>query len=484
MSAPASGSEAKPPGWFITDGRIAPLPDPGGASWMTTTGSLKSDASAETDMRHAVDLVRDAARRNNRFFAESLPMIASENILSPRALEMLTTDFHGRYAEGLPGRRYYQGCKIFDEVEIKGIELAKRLFGCTWANIQSTSGTVSNMAVFKALAEPGDAITAVGTADGGHISHAKFGSAGLRGLKIHEYPFLDDQMTVDPDGAAQLIRDVRPRIALFGQSVFLFPTPIKGAVADAAAEVGATIMYDGAHVLGLVSGGQFQDPFREGAHVVTGSTHKTLPGPQGGVVLANADPEADDGAKFLRRLESGVFPGVVSSYHLHHMAAKTIAFAEHIAFGRAYAAQIVKNAKSLGAAMSERGFQVLAEERGFTESHQILVQIGKLGEGKGRWAAEELEKAGIITNMNMIPGDTKPLKPSGLRLGVQELTRIGMGDKQMEAVAELFERVVLKGDTANVKRDVASMRKDFQTVRYCFNEEKIGGYEFHDLLSR
>lgn len=452
---------------------------------MTTAGSaLQSGDGASGEMRKAVDLIRDAARRNNRFYSESLPMIASENILSPRALEMLTTDLHGRYAEGLPGRRYYQGCKIFDEIETKGIELAKTLFQCSWANIQSTSGTVSNMAVFKAFAEPGDNITAVSTAAGGHISHAKFGSAGLRGLKIHEYEWDEDRMTVDPDKAAALIRQTKPKIALFGQSVFLFPTPLDEGIADAAHEVGATVMYDGAHVLGLIAGGQFQDPFREGADIITGSSHKTLPGPQGGVVLSNVDPETEKGGKFLRKLDSGVFPGVVSSYHLHHVAAKAIAIAEHIEFGRDYAAQIVKNAKALAQALYERGFQVYGEERGFTESHQVLVQIGKLGEGKGKWAAEELEKAGIVCNMNMIPGDTKPMKPSGIRLGVQEITRVGMGDKQMSDIADFFERAILKGDTPDVKRDVAAMREHFQTVRYCFNEEKIGGYEFHEIVPR
>ncbi len=444
--------------------------------------TLKSGKTAKDETKGLVDELRKTARRHNRYHAESLPMIASENILSPRALEMLTTDLHGRYAEGQPGKRYYQGCKYYDEIEIQATTLARRLFSCSWANVQSTSGTVSNMAVFKALAKPGDSITAVGTAEGGHISHAKFGSAGLRGLKIHEYPFDPDTMTVEPTGAARLIREVKPRIVLLGQSVFLFPTPIKGEIADAAQEVGANIVYDGAHVLGLIAGGRFQDPLREGAQVITGSTHKTLPGPQGGVVLGDFDKEDEEEAKLIRRLDGGVFPGVVSSYHLHHVAAKAIAFAEHIAFGAEYAEQIVKNAKALAASLAKRGFKVLAEDHGYTESHQIVVQVGGVGEGKGRWAAEELEKAGIISNMNMIPGDTKPLKPSGIRLGVQELTRIGMGERQMDEVAALLERVILKGDTDNVRQDVADMREHFQIVRYCFNDEKIGGYEFHSIL--
>lgn len=444
--------------------------------------TVKTGKGAEDEMHGVVDDLRGTARRHNEYHAESLPMIASENILSPRALEMLTTDLHGRYAEGQPGKRYYQGCKYYDEIEIRTTELARRLFRCSWANVQSTSGTVSNMAVFKALAKPGDSITAVSTADGGHISHAKFGSAGLRGMKIHEYPFDPETMTVDPDGAARLIREVKPRIVLLGQSVFLFPTPIKGEVADAAAEVGAHVVYDAAHVLGLIAGGKFQDPLREGAHVITGSTHKTLPGPQGGIVLSDMDPEDENEAKLIRKLDAGVFPGVVSSYHLHHVAAKGVALAEHIAFGADYAAAIVRNAKALASALSQKGFRVLAEDRGFTESHQIVVQIGGIGEGKGRWAAQELEEAGIITNMNMIPGDTKPLKPSGIRLGVQELTRIGMSEKQMEDIAGFLERVILKGDTKGVRQDVADLREHFQAVRYCFNDEKIGGYDFHSIL--
>jgi glycine hydroxymethyltransferase len=433
-------------------------------------------------MINEVNAVRDLARRNNEWFSESLPMIASENVLSPRALEMLTTDFHGRYAEGLPGKRYYQGCKYFDEVEAKAIELAKRLFRCNWANVQSTSGTVSNMAVLKSLAKPGDTITAVSTADGGHISHAKMGAVGLRGLKIVEYPWDQDTMTVDVDRAVKLIKEEKPRVALFGQSVFLFPTPLKSGLAAAAREVNAHVFYDGAHVLGLIAGGQFQDPLHEGADVMTGSTHKTLPGPQGGVNLSDHKGDTEEDKKFIRTLESGVFPGVVSSYHLHHVAAKAIAFAEHLEFGAEYASQIIRNAQALAQGLHENGLAVFAEKQGFTKSHQCLVQIGELGAGKGKWAAERLEEANIITNMNMIPGDTSALTPSGLRLGVQELTRFGMKEPHMREVAALFAKLLLKdADPAKVKDEVKRLRKQFKTLQYCFNENKRTGYEFREL---
>lgn len=427
----------------------------------------------------AADAVRDAARKSTHLFRDGLPMIASENIVSPRVAEMLVTDFHGRYAEGLPGKRYYQGCKDFDTVEALGMELAQKAFRCRFANVQSTSGTVSNLAVLKALAKPGDAITAVSTADGGHISHAPMGAVGMRGLELHTYPWDVERMEPDVDGSLELIRTVKPKLAWFGQSMFLFPTPMKE-LAAAAHEVGSTVVYDGAHVLGLIGGGQFQDPLREGADVLTGSSHKTFPGPQGGFVLSDTADE-----KLQRKLHSGVFPGVVSSYHLHHVAGKVVALAEFLEYGAQYAKDTVANAQALGAALAERGFDVLAADRGFTRSHQVVTRHGEKDSGAGAKAAARLEDAGIITNMNMLPGDTKPLTPSGLRLGVQELTRVGMGKGEMAQVAEFYARVLVKGeDPANVKRDVKAFKGRFQAVKYCFNPENLGGYEYYEIAQK
>ncbi len=421
------------------------------------------------------NFVREMAIKNNKFFGESLPMIASENILSPMCQEMLITDFHGRYAEGTPGKRYYQGCKYFDEVEKKGIELAKKLFDAKYADIRPTSGTVANMAVFKALTKPGDKVTVLDTADGAHISFGKWGAAGLRGVELHTYPFDDEKMNIDVDGAAKVIREVEPKVALFGQSVFLFPTPLKE-LSEVAHEVGAMVFYDAAHVLGLVGGGKFQQPLKEGADVMTGSTHKTLPGPQGGMILADKTREEE---KYVRQLDWGVFPGVTSSYHLHHVAAKAIAFAEHLAFGKEYAEQIVKNAKKLAEELYNMGFDVLGANYGFTESHQILF---KVGEKKGGWAAEELEKAGIIANMNMVPGDEHPLYPSGIRLGVQELTRLGMKEAEMEEVAKFFKRVLVDGEDANkVRKDVIEFKSNYRRIHYCFHKGE-DPYAFHELI--
>ncbi len=414
-----------------------------------------------------------ATADSGELYRHGLGMIASENIVSPMVQKIVASDLHGRYAEGLPGKRYYQGCDDFDTIESIGIDLAKSVFNAPFANIQSTSGTVSNIAALKVLAKPGDAITAVSTADGGHISHARMGAVGLRDLNLSTYPWNEDRMEPDIDGACALIRELEPKVALIGQSVFLFPTPLKE-IADAAHEVEAKVMYDGAHVLGLIAGGMFQDPLREGADVMTGSSHKTFPGPQGGFLLSSSEDPA-----FQKRLNNAIFPGVCSSYHLHHVAGKVIALAEFEEYGAAYAKDIVTNAKHFASALAAEGFDVLAESRGYTASHQVLTRHGSTDSGAGAKAARLLEDAGIITNMNMLPGDTKAMTPSGLRLGVQELTRVGMGPREMEEVAQLYARVLIKNeDPQLVKADVKTLKSNHQVIRYCFNEDENTGYPF------
>ena len=427
--------------------------------------------TASTENLNHAHVVLDAVAASGTLYREGLGMIASENIVSPMVQKIVTSDLHGRYAEGLPFKRYYQGCGGFDTIEELGLDLAKKVFNVPFANIQSTSGTVSNIAALKALSKPGDSITAVSTADGGHISHARMGAVGLRDLNLSTYPWDEERMEPDIDASAELIREVAPKIALFGQSVFLFPTPLQE-LADAAHEVGSTVMYDGAHVLGLIAGGCFQDPLHEGADVMTGSSHKTFPGPQGGFILSSSEDE-----KFQRKLNNAVFPGTCSSYHLHHVAGKVVALAEFQEYGVKLSENTVANAQAFASALAAEGFDVLAESRGYTASHQVLTRHGELDSGAGAKAANLLEQAGIITNMNMLPGDTKAMTPSGLRLGVQELTRVGMGTDEMLDVARFYARVLIeKEDPASVKIDVRDFKSNYQIIRYCFNEDEANGY--------
>ncbi|MCJ7464127.1 MAG: serine hydroxymethyltransferase [Thermoplasmata archaeon] len=407
--------------------------------------------------------VRELTRKHSAWFKDCIPLIASENLMSPAAREVLNSDLSNRYAEGLPGKRYYQGNIYVDQIETICEDLAREVFACRFADVRSTSGTVSNMAVLMALTKTRDKMTTVALSDGGHISHAKIGATGMRGIRTFNYPFDEKNMNIDIEGAKRLIREVKPKVALFGQSVFLFPTPLDE-MKDVFSEVGCSTWYDAAHVLGLIAGRKFQDPLREGIDVISGSTHKTLPGPQHGMILSDLTKEGLETS--LRR---GVFPGVTSNHHLHSVAALAVTLAETREFGEAYADQVIRNAKALGQGLFERGMEVLCEHLGFTESHTVVVDVEQFQGGAK--VAKNLEAANIILNKNLLPWDSDPVRPCGIRIGSQELTRLGMKEKDMVEVAELVARVVVKGEAPEkVKPDVIDFKRQFTKVHYCFFE--------------
>ena len=265
-----------------------------------------------------------------------------------------------------------------------------------------------------------------------------------------------------------------PKIAMFGGSVFLFPHPVKE-LADFLKGYDIHINYDAAHVAGLIAGGKFQDPLREGVDTMTMSTHKTLFGPQGGLVLAfekNSDA-----------IKKATFPGLTSSHHIHHMAAKAVTFAEALEFGKDYADQTVKNAKALAVALNDSGFKVLGEKKGFTQSHQAVVNVLDYGDG-GKIEAD-LEKANIIVNRQLIPGDLKAkrhyMHPGGIRLGSSEVTRLGMKESEMQQIASFIKQIVIDDkDAKMVAGQVTEFRKNFQKTQYCF-DNKLGAYEYVKL---
>lgn len=418
--------------------------------------------------------IREKVMAHNKWFEECIPMIASENLMSPLAKEMLISDFADRYAEGLPGKRYYQGNIYVDEVEIKAIELAKKVFDSDFADVRPISGTVANMAVLFAFAKPNDTITTCALAQGAHISTCEFGAFGQRSVNSVNYPFNVEDMNLDVDGTIKLLKKEKPKIAQFGLSVFLFPPPLKE-LQDTFNEVGCLVWEDCAHVLGLIAGGQFQKPFEDGVNIVSSSTHKTFPGPNHGMILGKNLTDEQEKA-----ISKAVFPGVTSSHHLHAMAALAITLAEMDVFGKEYAAQACKNSRALGEALYELGVPVLCPDLGFTRSHAIALDVSEFGGGKE--CAQLLEDANIICNKNMLPSDTSAVRPSGLRLGSQEMTRIGMKESDMKEVAELIARVVKKKeDPKKVKEDVKSFKKNFTTIKYCFNEGEPA-YGYHKLV--
>ena len=422
-------------------------------------------------------------KEHNEWFENSIPLIASENVPSPAVREALLSDFGNRYAEGWPGERVYAGCVYIDKVEIQCMNLAKKLYKAEFADVRPISGVVANLAVYSAFTNPGDVMIAPSIPAGGHISHGKkehSGTAGLvHGLDVEFYPFDADEMTIDIDKTKEKVEELKkvnrlPKMAMFGGSLFLFPHPVKE-LADFLKGHNMHINYDSAHVAGLIAGGQFQDPLRDGADTMTMSTHKTLFGPQGGLVLAYE--------KYGDAIKKATFPGLTSSHHIHHMAAKAIAFAEALEFGKDYAKQVIKNAKALAVALSENGFKVLGEKRGFTMSHQIAVNVLDYSDG-GKVEAD-LEKANIIVNRQLIPGDIKAgrnyFHQGGIRLGTAELTRLGMKESEMKEIASFIKKIVIdKKDPKKLAAKVKAFRKDYQKVRYCF-DNKLGAYEYVKL---
>lgn len=419
------------------------------------------------------DEVFQLLQNHHELLQHAIPLIASENIPSLGVREALISDFGNRYAEGWPGERVYAGCAYIDQVELLCIDLAKRLFKAEFVDVRPISGVVANLVAYTAFTEPGDLMLALSIPSGGHISMGKKrlgGTAGaVRGLEV-EYLSLDEkELNVDVDETIKrtnaLVKDGRkPKLVMFGGSVLPFPHPVKE-LKECFHQLGATVAYDAAHVAGLIAGGLFQDPLREGADVMTLSTHKTLPGPQHGMVVS--------WERHSEKIKRAVFPGLVSNHHLHSMAGVVAALAEMLEFGKEYAEQIVRNARALGQALYERGFNVLAEHKGFTKSHVLLIDITQ--QGDGGYIEEQLEKANIIVNRNLLPWDIREgrhfMHPGGLRLGTSEVTRLGMKENDMSEIADFVRRVVLdKESPEEVGEEVTEFREAFQTIHYCFEE--------------
>tara|TARA_B110000014_G_C20125070_1_gene598568 strand:- start:533 stop:1843 length:1311 start_codon:yes stop_codon:yes gene_type:complete len=430
--------------------------------------------------REKYNQVFDLLEQHHKWFSESIPLIASENIPSPAVREAYASDFGNRYAEGWPGERVYAGCKFIDEVELITIDLAKKLFNAEFADVRPISGVCANLAVYSAFTNPNDTMMALPIPSGGHISHGqkKFsGTAGLvHGLNIEYFAFDREEMNIDVDQSKQRIEKLiadnkKPSFAMFGGSLFLFPHPMKE-LKDFLKSHDIFICYDSAHVSGLIAGKQFQDPLREGADTMTLSTHKTLPGPQGGMVLS-FDKYAED-------IKKSVFPGNTSNHHLHSVAGKAIAFAEMIEFGEEYSAQTVKNARALAEALSSQGIAVLGEKHHFTASHQIAVDVSKYGDG-GKFE-HELEEANLIANRQLLPGDIKAgrdyKRPGGIRLGSSEVTRLGMKESEMQEIANFIHRIIVKKENPDtVKQDIIEFRKQFTKVHYAF-ENLVDAYKY------
>ena len=408
---------------------------------------------------------------------ETLNMIASENTQSPAVRRIECSDFMGRYAEGHPNtpqdrNRYYEGTQYIDQLESMAEKEIIELTGAKQADVRPISGNQANTAIAVGILRGGDTVIANSIDAGGHISHNPIGIFGrriqIRGQVLdpgkpnsvawHTWPTTPDGYHIDAKKSIDLIEEKNPRLVILGKSLFLFPEPVKE-ISEICREKGIAVLYDAAHVLGLIVGKQFQDPIKEGAHFVAASTHKTFPGPQRGVILGSLETEQE--MKWWGSIDRGVMPGTSSNHHLHTIPGFVVAIREMKAHGVAYADQIVKNARALGQGLDDEGVLVDAKEFGFTQSHQIAVNVSSYGPALK--IAQDLAENNIIVNYNMLPGDQDAKNPSGLRIGVQELTRFGMKEAEMGEVAGLI-KAVLKGKT--VKDQVTELRSKFTEIHF------------------
>ena len=389
---------------------------------------------------------------------EKLELIASENFASRAVLETAGTVLTNKYAEGYPGKRYYGGCEYIDMAENLARDRAKELFGADHANVQPHSGSSANMAVYFAVLKPGDTILGMDLSHGGHLTHGAPVNFSGKLYNIASYGVDRESETIDYDEVARVARETRPALIIAGASAYprVLDFPRFRAIAD---EVGALFVVDMAHIAGLVATGEHPSPVPH-AHFVTTTTHKTLRGPRGGLILIGNDTENTLGIKAAKSgrvkrwseiIDSNVMPGIQGGPLMHVIAAKGVAFreAQSEAFGE-YQKQIVANARALAEALETEGARIIS---GGTDNHLMLVDVTPF-DITGKEAEQALDRANITVNKNAIPFDTRsPLVTSGIRLGTPALTTRGMREGDMETVASLIVRVLAaKGDDAVVEQ--------------------------------
>jgi len=373
---------------------------------------------------------------------ECVNLIPSENVMSQAVRSLLSSDLGHRYTSR---EKFYMGTRFIDEIEQYGEKLAKNLFRSETADLRPLSGHIADLTFLACFTNPEDTVVCVSPDDGGYPGFWEQGLSRLLKLRIIQFPFLKENRNIKVEEATDLISQEKPKVVIFGASIILFSHPL-WALAKATRDIGAHVGYDGSHVMGLIAGGEFQDPLREGSQALFGSTHKTFFGPQGGIILA--DKEHGE------IIKKQIYPEFVDNAHWNRIAALTLALAEMKTYGKEYARQVVRNAQALARALAEEEFPVACAQLGYTQSHQVLLDYG--GYKEGGVVARKLERANIIVD-------------SGVRLGACEATRRGMKEEEMQRIALFMKRVVVDNeDPSSVKGDVLKFIEEFQGIEYCF----------------
>ena len=429
------------------------LPDHS-AQYVRTIASATAHAPGSDVQRELDRLVDENRRIHDR---DCINLNPATNIMNPRAEAMLSAGLGSRPSLGYPGEKYEMGLEAIEQIEVIAAELAAEVFDARYAEIRVPSGAIANLYSFMATCEPGDTIIAPPPSIGGHVTHHSAGSAGMYRLNTIPAPVNADRFTVDVDAVRELAHEHRPRMITIGASINLHPHPV-ATLREIADEVGAVLLFDAAHLCGLVAGGAWPNPLQQGAHLMTLSTYKSLGGPPGGLIVTN-EPE------IAHRLDAIAYPGLTANFDAGKAAALAVTMLDWKAVGKEYAATMVETAAALAAGLIERGLPVHRRAEGATQSHQFAIEAHQWG--GGQHAAKRLRRAnllacGIGLPMNAVEGDT-----NGLRIGTPELVRLGMKSGDMNELASLIaDGLAPEADLNSVATRVTQWRTRFSGVHF------------------
>jgi glycine hydroxymethyltransferase len=404
--------------------------------WMKHPLCSPGDALRDADAEIASLIDEEICRQK-----DGLELIASENFVSPAVLEAMGSPLTNKYAEGLPGKRYYGGCEVVDKIEQLAIDRAKELFGAEHANVQPHSGAQANYAAMASFLKPGDTFLGMDLSNGGHLTHGSPVNFSGMLYKAISYGVTDEGL-IDYDDMRRKAREHRPRLVLAGYSAYSRVVDF-AAFADVAREIGAVLMVDMAHFAGLVAGGAYPSPVPH-SDIVTTTTHKTLRGPRGGLILCKAE--------HAKAIDKSVFPGSQGGPLEHVIAAKAVCLKEALApTFKIYAQDVITNARALAKALADLGFEIVS---GGTDNHLMLVDLRNRGL-TGKVAQLSLDDAAITVNKNTVPKETQsPFVTSGIRIGTSAVTTRGMREREMSQIAGLIDRVLRSPDDANLKSEI------------------------------
>jgi len=425
----------------------------------------KAVADIEASMRswNDLDAIEESLlalvdRHEAHLDRDSIGLNAGTNIMNPRAAALLSRSLGNRPSLGYPGDKYEMGMEAAGEIEVIAESLVKRLFDAPYAEIRVGSGALANLYAFMATTKPGDRIMAFTGEMGGHVTHHKSGAAGLYGLETHPVPFDAKRMSIDLDQLRTEAKRLRPKMITVAGSLCLHPYPVRE-VRQVADEIGAYVLYDAAHMGGIIAGKRFQQPLAEGAHLMTMSTYKAFGGPPSGLLLTTE-------SELAQRIDQIAYPGLTANFDLGKTAALAISVLDLLEYGESYADQCIRNAQALGQALVENGIAVhRTNGRDLTESHHLAVRAGPYG--GGQTASKHVAKANIL-----LCGIGLPVAPvngdlNGIRIGTQEVTRFGMKEDAMGPIARLIARVLVEGEEpAAVRPDVVAFRNEFHGMAF------------------